>query len=462
MSIPAARLDGLRVVYSVSRLNREARFVLNECFGGLWVEGEISNLSMPASGHLYFTLKDAEAQVRCAMFRPQVRALPKPPRNGDHVQVLAQVGLYEPRGDFQLVVEALEAAGDGALLQAFEALKRRLAAEGLFDAARKRPVPALPRCVGVIASPTGAAVRDVLTVLRRRCPSIPVIVFPAKAQGSEAKHEIAAALEQADRSGLCDVLILARGGGSLEDLWAYNEECVARAIDACKTPVIAGIGHEIDFTIADLAADLRAATPSAAAEAASPDRAEWLERFQRLESRLVQGLGVVLERQARRLDYVEQRLQRVHPQERLGAQSQRLDEWEARLARAWQLNLEQARSRLDGLDNALRRHDPETRIDRLDAERERLEQRLAAAIQQAIASRQSAGAALAQRLHALSPLATLARGYAIARDAATGRILHGCGEVQPGDRLAIRLPDGEVLAVAEAVHKDGASTGTGC
>lgn len=457
MRVPADLLDGLRVVYSVSRLNREARFVLSECFGSLWVEGEISNLSAPASGHLYFTLKDAEAQVRCAMFRPQVRALPKPPRNGDHVQVLAQVGLYEPRGDFQLVVEALEAAGDGALLQAFEALKRRLAAEGLFDAARKKPIPALPRCVGVIASPTGAAVRDVLTVLRRRCPSIPVIVFPAKAQGSEAKHEITAALERADRSGLCDVLIVARGGGSLEDLWAYNEECVARAIYACATPVIAGIGHEVDFTIADWAADFRAATPSAAAEAASPDRAEWLERFQRLESRLAQGLGVVLERQSRRLDYLEQRLQRVHPQERLGAQSQRLDELEARLARAWQSNLAQAEARLNGLDSRLRRHDPPPRIKSLEQARERLEQRLSAAIQQALASRQGANAALAQRLHALSPLATLARGYAIACDAATGRILHACGEVQPGDRLAIRLPDGEVLAVVEAARKDDAS-----
>ncbi|MGZ8219174.1 exodeoxyribonuclease VII large subunit, partial [Methylomagnum sp.] len=230
MATSADLFDSLRTLYTVSRLNREARFVLNELFGMLWIEGEISNLSAPSSGHLYFTLKDADAQVRCAMFRPQVRLTPFKPKNGDHVLAKAQVGLYEPRGDFQLVVESLEEAGDGVLLHAFEALKQRLSAEGLFDAARKKPIPSLPGCIGVITSPTGAAVHDVLTVLRRRFPAIPVIVFPVKVQGTEAKGEIVRALQRADRLGLCDVLILTRGGGSLEDLWAFNEESVARAI----------------------------------------------------------------------------------------------------------------------------------------------------------------------------------------------------------------------------------------
>ena len=454
MSLPAERIEGARAVYTVSQLNRQARFLLSDCLGRLWIEGEISNLSAPASGHLYFTLKDAEAQVRCAMFRPQARYLARRPRNGDRVLLKAEVSLYEPRGDFQLVVETLEAAGDGALLRAFEALKQRLAAEGLFDAAHKKPIPALPRCVGVVTSPTGAAVRDVLTVLRRRFPGIPVIVFPAQVQGALAPREIVSALALADRSKRCDVLILARGGGSLEDLQAFNEESVARAIHACETPVIAGIGHEIDFTIADFAADLRAPTPSAAAEAASPDRAEWLERLRGLESRLRHGLGIVLEWQARRLEFLELRLSRLHPQQNLRARSQRLDECSARLGRAMEQRLAQGRGRLESLSARLHRHDPEARLVWLSMEGERLGQRLGAAMDRALEARRQRSAAAAQRLQALSPLATLARGYAIALRPGTGEVIRSCREVSAGERLDIRLMEGVMGVLVERADPD--------
>ena len=258
-----------RKIYTVSQLNRETGQLLSRHFLSIRVEGEISNLSTPASGHVYFSLKDANAQVRCAMFKNQRRRGGFKPENGKQVIVTAEVSLYEPRGDYQLIVEHIEEAGDGALRRAFDALKLKLSAEGLFDAANKQSLPALPKAIGVITSPSGAAIRDILTVLQRRFPAIPVIIYPTAVQGTNAQHEIAGAIAIANKSWQCDVLILARGGGSLEDLWAFNEEKVARAIATSSIPIISGIGHETDFTIADFAADLRAPTPSAAAEHAS-------------------------------------------------------------------------------------------------------------------------------------------------------------------------------------------------
>jgi exodeoxyribonuclease VII large subunit len=449
MDISADLLETQRTLYTVSRLNRETRFILNEYFGSLWIEGEISNLSAPASGHLYFTLKDAEAQVRCAMFRPQVRALARKPENGGYVLVKAQVGLYEPRGDFQLIVETIEAAGGGALLRAFEALKQRLAAEGLFDAAHKKPIPSLPRCVGVITSPTGAAVRDVLTVLKRRFPAIPVIVFPARVQGAEAKFDIARALALADRSKLCDVLILARGGGSPEDLWAFNEESVARAIYACETPVVAGIGHEIDFTIADFVVDLRAPTPSAAAEAVSPAGDAWLERFRRLESQLAQRIQATVDRHARTLAFLERRLRQVHPNQRLRTQSQRLDELELRLARALRAGLMQRKGRLHAQTAQLLKHHPEPRLLLLEARSGQLRHRLETAIRRLLEKQDRRTADLGHRLHAVSPLATLARGYAIASRAEDGEILRSFREIGPGELMETRLADGFLISRIE-------------
>src|ERR1700684_4170567 len=281
---PATRPD--RDIYTVSRLNREVRVLLERGFGSLWLEAEISNFAKPSSGHWYFSLKDAAAQVRCAMFRQRNMLCTFTARDGQKVLVRARIGLYEPRGEYQLIVDHMEDAGLGALKRQFEELSARLAAEGLFAADRKRPLPGLPRRIGIITSPTGAAVRDILHVLARRFPAASVLIYPVPVQGAAAAAEIVAALEATGRRAECDVLILARGGGSLEDLWAFNDERLARAIVASPIPVITGIGHEIDFTIADFAADVRAPTPSAAAELVVPDAEEWLTAFVRLGSRL--------------------------------------------------------------------------------------------------------------------------------------------------------------------------------
>ena len=269
-------LQPAREVYTVSSLNREARRVIEDRLGVVWVEGEISGLARPSSGHLYWRMKDESAQIRCAMFRQRNRMLNFRPDDGQHVLARGRVSIYEPRGEYQLVVEYLEEVGEGLLRRRFEELKRKLAAEGLFDAQRKLEKPELPRRIGVVTSPSGAAVRDIVTVLARRFPAIPVLIYPTAVQGAGAAAEIASALELADRRSECDLLILARGGGSLEDLWSFNEEVVARAMAAVSIPIISGVGHEIDFTIADFVADIRAPTPSGAAELAVPDQTQWL------------------------------------------------------------------------------------------------------------------------------------------------------------------------------------------
>ena len=274
----------IRDIYSVSRLNREVRVLLERGFASLWLEAEISNLAKPSSGHWYFSLKDAAAQVRCCMFRQRNMLCVFAPRAGQKVLVRARIGLYEPRGEYQLVIDHMEDSGQGALKRQFEELSAKLAAEGLFAPERKRALPSVPRRIGVITSPTGAAIRDILHVLARRFAAIPVLIYPVAVQGAAAAAEITAAVRLAGRRAECDVLILARGGGSLEDLWAFNDEALARAIVASPIPIVSGIGHEIDFTIADFAADVRAPTPSAAAEIAVPDGEEWLASFSRLES----------------------------------------------------------------------------------------------------------------------------------------------------------------------------------
>jgi exodeoxyribonuclease VII large subunit len=449
-SKPAPRPE---VVYTVSRLNRETRFLLNDCFGSIWIEGEISNLSTPSSGHIYFSLKDTEAQIRCAMFRAQSRSLDFKPENGDHVLIKAQVSLYEPRGDFQLIVEYMEETGDGLLLRAFEALKQRLAAEGLFDAQHKKPIPSLPQCVGVITSPTGAAVHDVLTVLRRRYPSVPVIIFPVKVQGAEAKFEVVKALAAADRLQMCDVLILARGGGSLEDLWAFNEEIVARAIFECKTPVATGIGHEIDTTIADFVADLRAPTPSAAAEAVTPDCAALLARFERIEQQLCLRMKAGLERDRNTLRVLDKRLQQEHPSKRLQTQSQRLDRLDLQLKRVTRNSLSNLDVRLRTQFAALSRHRPQQRLQMLEERRCQIYQRLCLAIQRALEKQDQHVSGLAEHLHAVSPLATLTRGYAVAYKQDTGEILRSYRDIQPGESMETRLADGILISRIEEARK---------
>ena len=437
-----------RDVYTVSRLNAEARDLLESRFPLLWVQGEISNLSRPASGHLYFTLKDARAQVRCALFRSRGRRLGFQPENGMQVLVQAGVSLYEARGDYQLIVEAMEEAGRGALQRAFEALKRKLAEAGLFDSEHKQPLPSLPRRIGVITSPTGAAIRDILSVLGRRFPAIPVLLYPVAVQGEEAVPQIVAALETANRRAECDVLILARGGGSLEDLWAFNDERVARAIHASRIPIVSAVGHEIDFTIADFVADRRAPTPSAAAELVVPDRDEWLTRCRALETRLHQALERRMRILRAQLDTLGSRLLRQHPGRRLQQQAQRLDESSQRLERALRQQLGQRRQRLETLVHRLRRFSPAPRLAHARERLNALEHRLSQALQSRLFEANQRCRTLARQLHTVSPLATLERGYAIVSDAG-GHILRSASQVRAGDRVEARLAQGRLRCLVE-------------
>ncbi len=440
-----------RDIFSVSRLNREARAVLEGNFPLLWVEGEISNLSRPASGHWYFSLKDSQAQVRAAMFRNRNQLLRFKPADGTQVLVRARISLYEARGDYQLIVEHMEEAGDGALQRAFEELKQRLAQEGLFDPARKRPLPVLPRRIGVITSPTGAAIRDILSVLARRFPAIPVLIYPVPVQGEGAGARIAAALRRAGARGECDVLILARGGGSLEDLWAFNEEAVARALYDSPIPVVSGVGHEVDVTIADFAADLRAPTPSAAAEAVSPDGQAWLQQLLRLDGRLLALLRQHQRQALQSLEGLGRRLQAQHPGQRLRQRAQRLDELDQRLRRGLDRRLARTRTDLAQWQARLRGVAPAPRLARLAGQHAELKRRLRAALEHQLKERRQALKGLARALEAVSPLATLARGYSITSRVRDGILLREASEVNIGEEIETRLADGALISVVQ--HK---------
>src|ERR1700722_5348331 len=335
-----------RSVYTVSRLNREVRLLLERGLAVTWLEAELSNFSQPASGHWYFTLKDKEAQIRGAMFRQRNMSVGFTPKSGQLVLVRGRVSLYEPRGDYQMILDHMEEAGVGALKREFERLKTRLAAEGLFAAELKRPLPAFPHRIGVITSPSGAAVRDVLHILRRRYPPAQVLIYPTPVQGAAAVPALIRALQLASARADCDVIILARGGGSLEDLWAFNDEGVARAIRACAIPVVSGVGHEIDFTIADFVADVRAPTPSGAAELVVPDRQELLSALRRIGARLVQSGRRELRTASQLLMQLRHRLQRTHPGVRLQTGAQRLDELELRMRKALHARVQQHNIRL--------------------------------------------------------------------------------------------------------------------
>ena len=445
----ATAYDLDRDIWTVSRLTREARAVLEGSFPLLWVEGEISNLSQPASGHLYFSLKDPAAQVRCAMFRNKRLLLGFRPANGQQVLARVRVSLYEGRGDFQLVVEHLEPAGEGALRLEFERLKRKLAAEGLFDPASKRPLPAFPRQVGLITSPTGAAVRDLISVFGRRFPALPLVIYPAQVQGEGATAELLAMLALANRRAECDVLILARGGGSLEDLQAFNDETLARAIRASAIPVVTGIGHEIDFTLADLAADQRGATPSAAAELVSPSVPHLQQRLAALDQRLRQAQGRYLEGLRYRCQTATHRLHRQHPLAELERRQQRTDDLERRLGEALRRRLDGLHRRRDQAGSRLLHLNPVTRLAVLRQRLTALDDRLRQAPSRQLALRREHLAGLALTLDALSPLGTLARGYAILRRGETGELIRDASQVAVGELIAARLGRGNLTARIE-------------
>jgi len=442
----AARPD--RDVYSVSRLNREVRVLLERGLGSLWLEGEISNFSRPSSGHWYFSLKDAAAQVRCAMFRQRNMLCSFTARDGQKVLVRARVGLYEPRGEYQLIVDHMEDAGLGALKRQFEELSARLSAEGLFAPERKRPLPALPKRIGVITSPTGAAIRDILHVLARRFPAVGVLIYPVAVQGAQAAGEIIAALRLAGRRAECDVLILARGGGSLEDLWAFNDEALARTIVASPIPVISGIGHEIDFTIADFAADVRAPTPSAAAELVVPDADEWLAAFVRLGTQLRRGMLRRLDERRERLDWLTARAALVSPSARLIQQTLRLDEFEQRMCRALGSLLNARISQFRERESQLWKASPLARVRDAAARHAALLLRLRAAGLEHVRRARERLLPLARTLNAVSPLATLERGYAIV-SAEHGAILRNAADAPPGTVIEARLAKGIIRAKVE-------------
>jgi exodeoxyribonuclease VII large subunit len=435
-----------RKVYTISQLNAEVRLLLERGIPMVWVEGELSNLSQPASGHWYFSLKDRHAQIRCAMFRQRNVGAGFAPHVGQLVVARGRISLYEPRGDYQLIVEHLEDAGIGALRREFDKLKLKLSTEGLFALEKKRTLPPFPRRIGVVTSPTGAAVRDILHVLARRFATVAVLIYPTPVQGAVAAPMIVAALELASRRAECDVLILARGGGSLEDLWAFNDERVARAIRACSVPVVTGIGHEIDFTIADFAADVRCPTPSAAAESVVPDRQTLIATHSRLAHRLEAALQRELRGAASRLDNAAQRLALVHPGVRLTQQQQRLDELEQRIHHALRSELRRKRGLLGDILARLVRHSPDRLVRDLRVRHELFAGRLRHALLAAVA-RAEHRLGLAQRtLDAVSPLATLLRGFAIVTRAADGAVITDAATVHIDDEIEARLARGRLRA----------------
>jgi len=401
----SGQANAFAAAITVSQLNRQAKTLLEQGLARLWVEGEISNLARPASGHVYFTLKDKSAQVRAAFFRQRQRGPTISFKDGDQVLVYGRVSLYEARGDYQLIVEQIEPAGEGALKRQFEVLKKKLAAEGLFDEDRKQELPELPGRIGVITSPSGAAIRDIISILGRRFPSIPIVIYPSAVQGDAATAELIGALATAIRRDECDVLIMGRGGGSLEDLWAFNDEQLARAIAESPIPIVSAVGHEVDFTIADFVADLRAPTPSGAAELVVPDRADWLRTVNSLATRIARLGRRTVEDLGQTLDWLSRRLVQTSPSATLQRSSTRLAALNQRL-------------------NAAARHAVATVSHRFE---------------------------LAMRgLNSVSPLATLERGYAIVEEAATGKVLLDPKDVLPGDDVRARLAHGELIATVKS------------
>jgi len=394
---------------TVSQLNRRAKTMLEQGIARIWVEGEISNLARPASGHLYFSLKDDGAQIRAAFFRQRQRGPNIQFKDGDNVLAYGRVSIYEARGDYQLIVEQIEPAGEGALKREYDKLRKKLAAAGLFDEDHKQALPDLPQRVGIITSPSGAAVRDILTVLRRRFPSVPVTIYPAAVQGDAAPGELMAAIADAERRSECDVLILGRGGGSIEDLWAFNNEQLARAIADCPIPIVSAVGHEVDFTIADFVADVRAPTPSGAAELVVPDRDDWLRTINRLAQRV---------------------------------------------ARLGQRSLEDHEQTLDYLARRLASSSPMASVERSVSALSNLRQRLQAASQRALSNADHRLQLAMRALHSVSPLATLDRGYAIVMDADSGKALTDASTVTPGNEIRARLQSGELSATVTGVSSN--------
>lgn len=427
-------------IYTVSRLNSEVRLTLELQFRQLWLVGEVSNFVAASSGHWYFSLKDQAAQVKVAMFKQNNRASVMP-RNGQQVMIRARISVYEPRGEYQLLADFIEAAGDGLLRQQYEQLKAQLHAEGLFEPGRKKPLPSEPKCIGVITSPTGAAIRDILTVLSRRAPALQVIIYPSLVQGNQAAADLSAALQVAIRRRECDVLIIGRGGGSIEDLWCFNDETLARQIANCPIPIVSAVGHEVDFSISDFVADLRAATPSAAAELVSPDQQQQWQQIAKLQQRLQQAMRVLLGQHAQQWLFAQKRLQQQHPARRLEQQQQRLDELELRLQRAVRQHIERHRQRWQFWQKSLALCSPALRVSQQSLQHQQLQRRLEQAMAQRLQQAKQQWHQHSVMLQQISPLATLERGYAITLH--QGKVVKDAMSLQAGDVVTTKVANGE-------------------
>jgi exodeoxyribonuclease VII large subunit len=436
-----------RPILTVSQLTAEIKSLLERNFEHLWVEGEISNLRIPSSGHLYCTLKDESAQIRAVMFRMQNRLLKFQPEDGLQVVGYGRLTVYEPRGEYQLVLDHLEPKGLGALQLAFEQLKERLSREGLFDPARKKPLPSLPQKIGIVTSPTGAAIRDILQIIDRRFPNVHILLYPVRVQGAGAGQEIARAIDELGRTPGLDVMIVGRGGGSLEDLWAFNEEAVARAISRSPVPIISAVGHEIDFTIADFVADLRAPTPSAAAELVVRNKAELAQNLESLGWRLTRVVRTFLESRRERLSSLIHRL--ADPRKRLSDQRLRLEDLSSRLSTSAVQSLRQRSERLRMTTQGLTYLHPGRRVAEFSQRLAQLWRRLNLAGRSSLRSHRQGVEILAGRLQTLSPLAVLERGYSISRVLPSRQIIREASLLKAGDRVTVRVHRGEFTARVE-------------
>lgn len=430
-------------IFTVSRLNAEVRLLLENEMGIVWLIGEISNFSAPVSGHWYFTLKDSRAQVKCAMFRGNNRRVTFKPTNGNQVIVKARLSLYEPRGDYQLIIESMQPEGDGRLQQEFEELKMKLAAEGLFAQTSKQTLPEHPKCVGVITSKTGAALHDILDVLKRRDPSLPVVIYPTTVQGDAAAIEIAQAIGRANSRNECDVLIVGRGGGSLEDLWCFNNEILARTIAASQIPIISAVGHEVDMTIADFVADVRAPTPSAAAELVSRDNSHKDQSLVTKQHKLASAMRYYLAQQKQQSSQLLHRLERQHPSYQLQRQSQQLDELDMRLRRAIQHFIDTRQQAVERKHHRLQLNSPVKHLAQQKSRLERVEHKLLDAMDRKLLTMRHQLAIAAEKLDTVSPLATLKRGYSITQTE-QGKVVTSADDVKTGDLLVTRLANGEI------------------
>ncbi|MCF9675051.1 exodeoxyribonuclease VII large subunit [Vibrio parahaemolyticus] len=430
-------------IFTVSRLNAEVRLLLENEMGIVWLVGEISNFSAPVSGHWYLTLKDSRAQVKCAMFRGNNRRATFKPANGNQVLVKARLSLYEPRGDYQLIIESMQPEGDGRLQQEFEELKMKLAAEGLFAQTNKLPLPEHPKRVGIITSKTGAALYDILDVLKRRDPSLPVVIYPTMVQGDDAAIQIAQAIGRANSRNECDVLIVGRGGGSLEDLWCFNNEILARTIAASQIPIISAVGHEVDMTIADFVADVRAPTPSAAAELVSRDNSHKDQSLVAKQHKLASAMRYYLSQQKQQSAQLLHRLERQHPSYQLQRQSQQLDELDMRLRRAMQRFIDTRQQAVERKHHRLQLNSPVKHLAQQKSRLERVEHKLLDTMDRKLLTMRHQLAIAAEKLDTVSPLATLKRGYSITQTE-QGKVVTSADDVKTGDLLVTRLANGEI------------------